>query len=283
MIQIGEFNVHEILHGYFALDGGAMFGVVPKTIWSKMTPVDELNRIDMALRSILIEYRDRLILVDTGIGEKWAEKYKSIYKIDTDRVNTSISLKSLGFSKTDITDVILTHLHFDHTGGSTINDNGVLMPAFENATYYVGERNWQWAHHPTEKDRASYLIENFAPLERENVLRLVTRLDDIGIPGLSSFESDGHTTGMLLPILSGDSNKLMYCADLIPTSLHISLPFVMGYDNEPLKTLAEKKKVLVQAVSESWTLVYEHDFNHTASTVRVDEKGKYVVNDYVKL
>ncbi|MCB0279090.1 MAG: MBL fold metallo-hydrolase [Calditrichaeota bacterium] len=270
-MKIGRFNVSSVRTGSLGLDGGAMFGVVPKAIWNKTNPADEMNRIDLATRSLLIEVDDRKLLVDTGMGDKWPDKYKEMYKVADSTIDDSLA--KLGLKKTDITDVILTHLHFDHTGGSTVYNGDQIVETFPNATYYCSRKNWEWANHPTEKDKASYLTENFLPLYERKKLTILDNLSELGIDGISSIESNGHTIGMWLLKLSDADQTIAYCADMIPTSSHIPVPFVMGYDLYPMTTIEEKKQILQQAVTENWILFFEHDINYDAAYIELGEKG----------
>ena len=271
-MKIGSYELHSIETGRFGLDGGAMFGIVPKTIWSKLNPSDDENRIDLALRTLLITGNKRNILVDNGIGTKFSEKYKKIYKIDHSKYNLDSSLKKYNLETRDITDVILTHLHFDHAGGSTYKEDGELKLTFPNATYYVQKANYEWALTPNEKERGSYLKENFVPVLEKGKLQLVEGKFDI-IPHIDVIFSDGHTVGLQLVRISDEKNTLVYCADLIPTTSHIKLPYIMGYDIDPLKIIQEKKELLSTACSDSWILFFEHDIITEAVKVKKTEKG----------
>ena len=227
-MKIGKYTLHVINSGYFGLDGGAMFGIIPKPLWQKTNPPDEANRIKLATRNLFLTDGGRKILIDTGNGNKWDEKSKSIYGFDfTDSLEGS--LKELNLSPSDITDVILTHLHFDHTGGSTKIENGKIVPTFPNAKYFVQKKNYEWAMNPSERDRGSHLKNNFEPLMEEGVLTL--------IGGEETFDDEiefvivnGHTYAQQLIKISDSSNTILYCADLFPTTSHIPLPYVMAYD-----------------------------------------------------
>jgi len=271
-MKIGNYNIHSIETGRFALDGGAMFGIVPKVIWNKTNPSDHSNRIEMALRSLLIIGENRKILVDTGIGFKYEGKFKEIYKIDYSRYSLLNSLKNYNTSSEEITDVILTHLHFDHAGGNTIIKNGDLQPAFPSATYYIQEGNLEHALKPNEKDKASYLSENFKPLISHNLLKIIKGETEL-FPGIELLVVTGHTLAQQLVKISDGNKTLLYCADLIPTSSHIPIPYVMGYDLHPMITIEEKKKILRDAVDNNWILFYEHDPFVEASEVVFTEKG----------
>jgi glyoxylase-like metal-dependent hydrolase (beta-lactamase superfamily II) len=280
-MKINRYELHSIETGRFGLDGGAMFGIVPKTIWSKLNPSDDENRIDLALRVLLIMGNKRNILVDNGIGTKFSEKYKEIYKIDHSKYNLDSSLKRFNLETKDITDVILTHLHFDHAGGSTYKEDGELKLTFPNATYYVQKANYEWALNPNEKERGSYLKENFVPVLEKGKLQLVEGKSEI-IPHIDVIISDGHTTGLQLVRISDERNKLVYCADLIPTTSHIKIPYIMGYDIEPLKIMREKKELLSIACNENWTLFFEHDIITESAKVKKTEKG-FEVREKVSL
>lgn len=281
-MKIGIYNLVSVETGRFALDGGAMFGVVPKTLWNKTNPADELNRITLALRSLLLFNNEKVILVDAGIGQKWAEKHKDIYKIDFSKHNIENSLKKYGFTKNDVTDVILTHLHFDHTGGSTFADGkGEIQLSFPNATHFINKRNWEHALAPTDRDKASFVKEDFYPIFEKGKLKIIEETSKV-FENIEFIISDGHTIGMQLVKVSDKKNTLIYCADLIPTSSHIPIPFVMGYDIQPLVTVQEKKKVLAQAVKEDWILFFEHDPISEACKVKF-ENGKFSAAERISL
>ena len=271
-MKIGAYQVHALETGRFALDGGAMFGVVPKTLWSKKHPADELNRISLALRVLLLVGEGRVILVDTGIGDKFPPRHQEMYAIDHVSSNLKLSLASHGLSPADVTDVILTHLHFDHAGGATHRVGDQIVPSFANATYWTQQRNWDWAQSQHERDRASYLKENFEPLQAHGQLRLLQGEGEM-LPGISAWLSDGHTIGQQLVKVSDGSQSLIYCADIIPTAAHLGLPFIMGYDLQPLLTLEEKRRLLLQAAEQDWIIVFEHDPLMAACKVKLGEKG----------
>lgn len=269
---IGDYQVSTLETGRFALDGGAMFGVVPKVIWQKKHPADELNRIDLALRVVLLQGQGRVILIDTGIGDKFPEKQAQMYGIDLSQSNLISSLAQAGLSPSDVTDVILTHLHFDHAGGATCLREGQLAPTFPQARYWVQRENWDWALNPSEKDRASYLSENFLPLQASGQLHLLEGPGDI-LPGIRARISQGHTTGQQLIEIHAETETAIYCADIIPTASHIAVPFVMGYDLRPLQTIEEKKAILADALAQNWILIFEHDPAIAACRVQQGEKG----------
>lgn len=275
-MTIGPYTVHPIETGRFALDGGAMFGVVPRPLWEKNAPPDEKNRITMAARALLLTGNDRgkerRILIDTGNGDKLDSKLKSIYRIDTASFNIVDSLAAAGATPADITDVILTHLHFDHAGGATVRRGGGVEPAFPNATYYVQREQWEAALHPTERDRASFFEDDFVPLHEHGVLRF-TEGEGIGIPGITLKVLHGHTFALQSPVISDGRTTLFYCADLVPMSPHVHLPWIMGYDLRPLVTLEEKRSLLNRAVDEEWVLFFEHDPAVAAARVRRTDRG----------
>ena len=272
-MQIGSYKLFTIETGKFALDGGAMFGVVPKTLWEKRIPPDSANRIDMRLRCLLLQGEGRNILIDCGMGHKWSKKLASMYALDYSEYTLEKSLAAHRLTKADITDVVITHLHFDHAGGCTEIDGDKIVPTFPSATYYVQKENLEWAENPKEKDRASYMPENWKPLQREGVLKVVDGEMEI-LSGIHVRRFYGHTQGIQLPLLTGDGgNKVFFCGDVIPTSIHLGIPWVMAYDNFPLITIEEKKKILKQAADENWVLVFEHCPHVAASRIEPWEKG----------
>lgn len=270
-MQIGDYQVHALEVGRFALDGGAMFGVVPRTIWERRNPPDALNRIPLALRILLLVSPQRVVLVDTGIGDKFAPRQQEMYAIAPGG-GLDAALAGKGLTPADVTDVILTHLHFDHAGGATRYAGENLVPSFPAARYWVQRRNWDWAHSQNERDRASYLPENYAPLEAHGQLRLLDEGGEI-LPGIHAELSDGHTIGQQLIRVAAGGQQLLYAADILPTSSHLALPFIMGYDLQPLLTLEEKRRLLNQAAAENWLIVFEHDPQMAACRVRQGAKG----------
>ena len=272
-MKLGNYEIDVIETGRFGLDGGAMFGVVPKAIWAKSyEPGDDMNRIPLTARIMLIRSDDRNILVDTGNGTKGNEKFQKIYKINSEETRLDNALKPFGLEYGDITDVILTHLHFDHAGGATRMENGNIIPTFPNAKYYVQKDHLEWAKNPTEKDRASFVEDDFMPLEADGMLELLDGAGEI-FPGIELIPVHGHTKAMQMLKIKGGEETLLYIADLSPTSAHIRLPFGLAYDNEPLITLEEKKKYLPQAYEEKWTVVFEHDAFTQASKIELTGKG----------
>lgn len=268
-------RLYTIETGRFKLDGGAMFGVVPKTIWSKTNPADANNRIDLAMRCLLIEDGDKLILIDNGIGNKYDAKFQSIYCIDHESSNLEKSLKNLGFQKNDITDVILTHLHFDHAAGSTEWDNNHRpVLAFPYANYWIQEKHFRWALNPNDREKASFFAENIQPLQASQQLKLLkgeTQFNDY----IQLVLVNGHTEAQQLPLISYKNYKILFAGDLFPTHGHLPLPYVMGYDVRPLVTLEERKLFLEECVNENIVLFYEHDPYYECGLVGIDEKGKY--------
>jgi glyoxylase-like metal-dependent hydrolase (beta-lactamase superfamily II) len=274
---IGPYEIHPIETGRFALDGGAMFGIVPWVFWSKTNPPDERRRIDLAARCLLIKGNEKVILVDDGNGTKFTEKLKDIYKLDLSGSDLLSSLSKHGVKKEDVTDVILTHLHFDHAGGSTVRENGALVPAFPNAKYYVQEEHWELSQNPTEKDRGSFMKDDYTPLLDHGVLEFVEGELEL-FPGIELVVCNGHTAAQQLPKITDGKSTLLFCCDLIPTVSHLPLPYVMAYDVRPLTTIEEKKKVLGQAYEEKWTLFLEHDPGIESITVKASDKGFVVDN-----
>jgi len=280
-VQIGPYKVSEIVTSEFALDGGAMFGGVPKTLWSRQVNVDDQNRIDMVTRTLLLESADRKILVDTGNGDKWADKYKSIYRIDWSNFSLVDGLRKRGILPTEITDVICTHLHFDHVGGNTKLDEGRVVPTFPNANYWIQKANWKLGNSPTEKDQASYLSENWDVLAENGMITILKNEREF-LDGIRFEIVNGHTTGQQLPIVSDGTTTLMYGGDLFPMLPHIPVPWVMAYDIEPMTSIAEKKRVLPRMVEEDWILFFEHDPVRAACRVMKTDKG-YFGGDAVSL
>jgi len=259
--------------GYFKLDGGAMFGVVPKTLWNNLNPADANNMCSWAMRCLLVQDGKRLILIDNGMGEKQSEKFYSYYYLHGDD-SLEKSLKKHGFGFDDITDVFLTHLHFDHCGGSIKHnkDKTGYEPSFKNAVYWSNQKHWDWALKPNAREKASFLKENIMPIQESGQLKFVTDGQEI-IPGFSFVEVFGHTEAMMLPIIKYKDQTVAYMADLIPSSHHIPLPYVMGYDMRPLNTLTEKEQILKTAADNKWILYFEHDPKVEACTLQITDKG----------
>ncbi len=294
-------NLYTINTGYFKLDGGAMFGVVPKSIWNKLNPADENNMCSWALRCLLIEDEGKLILIDNGMGDKQDAKFFGHYYLHGDDTLDK-SLAQHGFTKDDITDVFLTHLHFDHCGGSIVREGDKLVPAFKNATYWSNEEHWKWATEPNDREKASFLKENILPMKESGKLKflnvsreasdmntdaragsqLTTHASPLTIQ-LSFFTVSGHTNSMMLPKINYNGKTIVFMADLLPSAAHIPLPYVMAYDMFPLTTLNEKKLFLTEAQQNNYVLFFEHDplieccnLQMTGKGIRVNETFKLI-------
>jgi glyoxylase-like metal-dependent hydrolase (beta-lactamase superfamily II) len=274
-------KLYTIDTGFFKLDGGAMFGVVPKSIWNKLNPADENNLCSWALRCLLIEDGNRLILVDNGNGDKQDAKFFSHYYLHGDDTLNK-SLAKHGFSGNDITDVFLTHLHFDHCGGSIVREGDKLVPAFKNATYWSNKSHWEWATHPNPREKASFLKENILPIQESGQLKFVdvpTSQASIGkaasgiISNLSVFAVSGHTEAMMLPVIKYNGKTIVFMADLLPSIGHIPIPYVMAYDMFPLTSMQEKQSFLEEAVNNDYILFFEHDPLYECCTLQRTEKG----------
>lgn len=271
-------KIYPIESGNFKLDGGAMFGVVPKTIWNKTNPADANNLIDIAARCMLIEDGNRLILIDTGMGNKQSDKFFGYYSLWGD-FSLDKSLAKYGFHRDDITDVFMTHLHFDHCGGSVNwnKDRTGFEVAFKNATFWSNENHWEWATKPNAREKASFLTENILPMQESGQLKFIARPEsDFGISdelGFGILFVDGHTEKQMIPHLNYNGKTIVFCADLLATAGHIPLPYVMGYDTRPLLTLPEKEKFLQNAANNNFYLWLEHDANNQIITVENTEKG----------
>ena len=266
-------KLYTINAGYFKLDGGAMFGVVPKTMWNKANPADDNNMCSWAMRCLLIEHGNYKILVDNGMGNKQDEKFFSHYYPHGDD-SIEKGLAKHGFTMDDITDVFLTHLHFDHCGGSIKRENGKLVPAFKNAVYWSNHIHWKSALSPNEREKASFLKENILPIEESNQLHFLdTSEGEEWMQDIRIRYVNGHTDAMMLPQIKYNDTTLLFCADLIPSSAHVSLPWVMAYDMRPLDTLSEKHKLLNEAAANNWVLFFEHDPKNECCTLQQTERG----------
>mgnify|MGYP006129126315 FL=1 len=278
-MKIGQYDLYSIETSEFSLDGGAMFGIIPKTLWKEKLSPDRLNRVDMVTRSLLMVTDNRKVLIDTGNGSKWAKKYLDMYNIDFSKYNILSSLKKSGFETDDITDVICTHLHFDHIGGNTFYQNDIIEPTFPNATYWISRDNWALANQPSVKDQGSFISQDWEVLEKNNMIKLV---DEQFLDGIDIFFTHGHTNGLMHPIISDSNKKLFYGADIFPTHAHLPVPWVMAYDLHPAKTMSEKSKLLKKMYEEEWILFFEHDPFYQACTI--DMKGKYYcIKNIVKI
>lgn len=266
-------KLHTINTGFFKLDGGAMFGVVPKSIWNSLNPADENNMCNWALRCLLVEDGKRLILIDNGIGDKQDKKFFSYYYLNGDDT-LEISLKSKGFSPDDITDVFLTHLHFDHCGGSVKwnKDRSGYELAFKNATYWSNADHWEWATKPNAREKASFLKENIMPVRESGQLKFAEDGDEL-FAGFKVMVVNGHTKGMMIPQITNNGKTVAYVADLIPSMSHIPIPYVMGYDTRPLITMEEKQKFLAEAAAKDFFLFFEHDPVNECCSLQQTERG----------
>lgn len=281
-------KLHHIETGNFMLDGGAMFGVVPKALWERTNPSDTKNRIKMAARSLLIEDGDRLILIDTGMGNKQSDKFYGHYALWGDHTLDG-SLQKAGFHRDDITDVFLTHLHFDHCGGAIhYNAHGILEPAFKNARFWSHQNHWDWAMKPNPREKASFLSENILPIHESGQLELLTetekQLEKITL-GFDILLMDGHTEKQMLPMIRYQGKTIVFAADLIPTVGHLPIPYVMGYDTRPLLTLEEKASFLDRAIKEDFLLFLEHDAENELISLEQTAKGvrckeSFLFDDY---
>ena len=258
-----------------------MFGVVPKTIWNKLVPPDSNNMCTWSMRCLLVEDGERLVLIDTGIGDKQDEKFFSHYYLHGDD-SLDRSLASHGFNRADITDVFLTHLHFDHCGGAIQREGDRLIPAFPRAQFWSNEAHWKWATQPNDREKASFLKENILPIQESGQLNFISRvvadnneyLDQAAfMPDFSLRFVDGHTDSMMLPQIRYKGKTLIYMADLLPSAAHIPIPYVMAYDMFPLTTLGEKKRFLKEALDNEYILFFEHDAEHECCTLQLTDKG----------
>ena len=263
-------KIYPIETGNFKLDGGAMFGVVPKSIWQRTNPADSSNMCSWALRCMLIEDGDRLMLVDNGMGQKQSEKFFGYYYLHGEG-SLNGSLKKHGFHPDDITDVFLTHLHFDHCGGGVKwnKDKTAYEPTFKNATYWSNRKHWQWATEPNDREKASFLKENILPMQEFGQLKFV----EDGFDFFDIFYANGHTDAMMIPLLNYQGKKLAFMADLLPSAGHLPMPYVMGYDTRPLLTLEDRKRFYKKAIAEDLYLFMEHDAQNEIITLKDTEKG----------
>ena len=272
-------KLYSVNSGNFKLDGGAMFGVVPKSVWSRTNPADENNMCSWSMRCLLVETGNRLILIDNGLGDKQNEKFFSYYSLHGDD-SLEKSFAKYGFTFDDVTDVFLTHLHFDHCGGSikyADSSKTKLVPTFKNAKYWSNSKHWDWATNPNPREKASFLKENILPIQESGQLNFIDREGE-WLPGFNVLLVNGHTESMMLPLITYKESKVLFCADLLPSVGHLPIPYVMGYDVRPLETLKEKERILQNALSQNWTLFFEHDSVNEACNLVNTERGIRVNN-----
>jgi len=279
-------NLYKIETGNLKLDGGAMFGVVPKVIWQKIYPADENNLCNWAMRCLLIETETHKVLIDTGMGTKQSDKFFSHY-YPNGEATLEKSLKENGFAFEDITDVILTHLHFDHVGGAlSYNKNRELGPTFPNATYHVSKSHWELANNSNRREKASFLLENFSMLSEKKRLNLIEKEQEI-LPNIEVKIFDGHTVGQLIPYVKYNNTKIIFGADLFPSTAHIKMPYIMSYDTQPLLTLKDKYHFFEDVVKNNYTIFFEHDLYNECCNLKNTEKGvevnqTYTLNEFIK-
>lgn len=270
-----------VFTGYFKLDGGAMFGVVPKVLWQKQMPSDENNLCNWAMRCLLVEDGDRLVLIDTGMGDKQSDKFFSYY-FRSQTVSIQEAVEEAGYSINEVTDVFLTHLHFDHCGGAIVRDGeSSYRPAFSRATYWSNQDHWNWATDPNSREKASFLKENILPIEESGQLKMVNGENSSELP-FDIIQVDGHTEKQMLPVITVGDRRVIFMADLLPSRAHIPAAWVMGYDVRPLLTLAEKKRVLGEAAQKGDILFFEHDALAECATVK-EQDGRIVLDEQFKL
>jgi len=265
-LNLGCLQLHSLSDGFFGLDGGAMFGVVPKPLWERKNPPDERNRIRLASRPLLVVTGDERILIDTGIGDKWDTRQRDIYRIEkTDTIDAS--LRRAGFAPEDITRVILTHLHFDHAGATTRLDVGLPVPRFPRARHYVQRREWEIAINLNRRTRGSYIPDDYLPVDNAGLLELLDGDTEL-VPGVRLVRTGGHTAGHQVVRLESAGSTAVYWSDLIPTRTHVAVPYIMGYDSLPLETMEQKERLLARASAEEWLCFFPHDPDYAAGFVR---------------
>lgn len=276
---VGSLRVHALQAGLLQLDGGAMFGVVPKTLWERKIPADAKNRIPLGMRCLLVEHPDALVLIDNGIGNKETDKFHAIYDVENSPIGSAgptqleSALAEAGFSPADVTMVINSHLHFDHAGGNTKRDEGgAITPSFPNATYFVRRGEWEWAHRSNERTSPSYFAHNFDPLREAGRLELIDNDAEL-LSGIQLRHTPGHTPHHQGILVTSGLERLFYVADLAPTASHVPLPWIMGYDVEPLVTLESKRRLWAEAAAEHWTVMFEHDSVNAFGRIVAEGKG----------
>ncbi len=285
-LKIGDYEVCPIPTGLFGLDGGAMFGTVPRVLWEKSIPPDEKNRIPMEARALLLKSENHKILIDCGnggsfiakYGEKLGTKFAEMYGVQGEAIQLQKSIEKFNVRFDEITDVILTHLHFDHAGGGVTEKNGKLVPTFPNAKYYIQKKNLETAQSPNIREKASYLSANYQPLIDAQVLQIIDGNIENLLPQVSVRTSHGHTVGQQMVLVGNSKERLLYCDDVIPTSAHVRLAWIMGYDLDPLQIISEKEKILKEAAHEKWYLFFEHDPYCDGATV-VAKNGDFAVEN----
>lgn len=265
-------KLYEIDAGNFKLDGGAMYGVVPKSFWNKWNQADENNLCTWKMRCLLIEDGKRLILIDTGMGSKQNLKWQSYFSPHGDS-NLVNSINLAGFSPNDITDVILSHLHFDHCGGAVINNGGKLETTFKNAKYWTHSEHWAWANAPNLREKATFLTENIQPILEFNQLNFIDKQKEKPFDKIELITADGHTEKMIMPLITVDNQKILFAADTIPSASHVHIPYVMAYDVRPLQTMIEKNEIVEKAQKNNWIIYYDHDPIFSCSNIELTDKG----------
>jgi glyoxylase-like metal-dependent hydrolase (beta-lactamase superfamily II) len=283
-IKVGNLELYPIETGRFMLDGGAMFGVVPKTLWSRQIPSDDKNRIPMAMRCMVVKSSKtgKIYLIDNGSGHKFDDKMAKIYSLDYGHSDLVSSLSEIGLKPEDITDMVFSHLHFDHCGGTTnYDESGNLIEVFPNATYHVNKRHWITANNPNEREKASFFYENINPIKNSGKLNLT---EDFHLfeEGFKTISMNGHTEGQQLPFFTDGDKTIVFAADLFPTHAHVPLPWVMGYDMAPVQTLKEKEEFLENAAKNRWFIFLEHDAEHEVITIK-KENSRFCMDQSFKL
>jgi len=272
-MKIGDWQFRAFHDGQFKLDGGAMFGVVPKVMWEKHHPADEMNRIDLDLRCLLVDHGDRRIMVDVGIGDRWSEKKAGVFALDRRPNHLVAELAEAGIIRESITDVVLTHLHFDHAGGGFRQGEDGLELVFPNATHWVQQKHWDWSRNPSQRDRASFRSDDFLGLLELDKLKLVDGRQEI-MPGVTVMPVNGHTPGQQIVEFHTGEKVVVFCGDLIPFRSQVHIPWIMGFDLNPMLTVSEKKQFLSRAAEDGYILIFEHDPVHEAAIVEFHE-GKF--------